>query len=327
MAEAAEAGNAARLAALLDATPRSAQAEAWKAKFDGLLADAILQGHIECARCLLERGADPSAPNQWGRLPLLAAARRPGNPRENGLLLLLAHKPNVLAAEKNGETALMHAASSPRDNASAVISALLPQSEPDAQNAQGQTALMLSVSNARHQPGLHELTAASNLWICDKSGKTALACAAEGSLFAGHKEPFNVIFRAMRNQMASSESDENPKNLHEFSLHAERTLAALFRAMPPVLGAGPVGAAEAVAIAKELLPFCSDAWIGNQIEDPDARAENRRGGEGMRALIHAHWEARAFAQQIKNQESMGEQSESQNDAREKTGFENPRRRL
>ena len=68
--EAARAGDAAMLAALLDA---GVEVEVRNENGDGLLMLASYHGHVEATRFLLERGADPNVLNARGQAPLAGA--------------------------------------------------------------------------------------------------------------------------------------------------------------------------------------------------------------------------------------------------------------
>lgn len=62
-----------------------------------------LHGHTECARYLLEQGADINCQDEDGHTPLIAAAKN----GEIGVIeLLIMHKADLTLYDNNGNTAL-----------------------------------------------------------------------------------------------------------------------------------------------------------------------------------------------------------------------------
>ena len=109
---------------------------------------AMLNNYTELARWLLERGANPNAPDGKGEAPLHAAAifdRRPGCPMTR---LLLAHGADVGARDPQGETPLHRAAF----HGHTALAALLLSHGADIQagDGRGETPLHLACAPTAH---------------------------------------------------------------------------------------------------------------------------------------------------------------------------------
>jgi len=177
--------------------PAAKDDDGWTA----LLAAAV-RGDVECLRLLIPV-SDANAANQQGSTPLMECAMRG---RTEAARLLLPHS-DVSLVDGDGKTAFMHAISGRNDEcvelfesaalnsldgegrtplmraamecSRAVGLALLPRSNPNAVDRDGNTALMLSLLHAPNEEFALKLSKVTNPKIINHNGDTALALAGD----------------------------------------------------------------------------------------------------------------------------------------------------
>jgi ankyrin repeat protein len=139
------------------------------------LMNAVKNGHSNVVKTLLEKGgAAASIPDDQGRTPLMESIKR-GDGRS--VKELLKHNPGFDIQDENGKTALMEAIDKGNP---AVIRALTKRSDPDLQNKDGDTALMLLlrkgfVGTPADPVAIGDMIGRSqNLDIQSNAGRTAL---------------------------------------------------------------------------------------------------------------------------------------------------------
>ena len=145
---------------------------------------------------LLDKGANVNIADKNGVTPLMAASQLGG-----AVSLLLDHKADANAVDKADATPLMYAMNNPGENTAAQL--LAHGAKINARNIGGKTALMLAITNARHDPirlygedlnkkaetetaSYHELIrflidSHSDIRARDKSGNTPLSLARAGT--------------------------------------------------------------------------------------------------------------------------------------------------
>lgn len=139
------------------------------------LMEAVKAGRVAIARRLLAAGADANAVHRTGDLPLLMAARQrsyrtpTAEPNAELVQLLLDHGADANATDRWKETALMHA------NTVAKVKLLVAKSaELEAQDAEGETALIKAASRGDTAVVGALLETGANVNAKDNKGATAL---------------------------------------------------------------------------------------------------------------------------------------------------------
>jgi ankyrin repeat protein len=144
-------------------------------KINEKLGDLALYGKTNRVKQLLAEGADPNAITKNGKTPLIYAAMY-GHKATITELLNAGADPNLGGEQEyeEGQTALMQIASSFFiDNRAALIKFLIDRgADPNIQDAQGQTALMIAGENADAVKALLDCGADPDLR--DKDGNTAM---------------------------------------------------------------------------------------------------------------------------------------------------------
>jgi ankyrin repeat protein len=144
-------------------------------KLNEKLGDAALYGKTNQVQRFLTAGADPNAITESGKTPLMYAAMY-GHKGAIEALLNAGADPNVAGDEdgEEGQTALMCIASSFfASNRAEVIRLLVDRgANPDQQDDQGQTALMIAGENADSVKAL--LDAGANPDLRDSEGNSAM---------------------------------------------------------------------------------------------------------------------------------------------------------
>jgi ankyrin repeat protein len=144
-------------------------------KLNEKLGDAALYGKTNQVQRFLTAGADPNAITESGKTPLMYAAMY-GHKGAIEALLNAGADPNVAGDEdgEEGQTALMCIASSFfASNRAEVIRLLVDRgADPDQQDDQGQTALMIAGENADSVKAL--LDAGANPDLRDAEGNSAM---------------------------------------------------------------------------------------------------------------------------------------------------------
>lgn len=155
---------------------------------------AFDKGYLHSAWALLHKGADPNTTNGKGQTPLMVYAEK-WDPNAGHLEPFLQRGVPINARDKEGKTALMIAAASPRDHALGVgaVSHLVAKgADINLQDELGRTALMYAAEHGRLQIVKLLLDKNPVIDARDKAGKTALMLALEH----GH---FNVADLLVKN--------------------------------------------------------------------------------------------------------------------------------
>ena len=180
--------------------PAARDRDGWTA-----LMGAALHGNAACVSILLP-AIDANAACHRGRTPLMEAASKG---RAESVKLLLEHSDATLVDE-DGKTALMHAVAGNSQecvelfdlrsagldaqgrtllmraamaDANRSVSGLLPSSDPNAVDPDGNTALLLGLLHGASEPLLMELAKATDAQISNKAGDTAYALASGRKLW------------------------------------------------------------------------------------------------------------------------------------------------
>lgn len=121
---------------------------------------------------LLKRGANPNARDEEGRTPLMLSCTL-GWSHEDWVLAIIDAGADIHAADKQGKTCLMHAASHMLEEV--ILRLVLLGVDVDVQDEQGMTALMYSfVDNVEIDHCLLIAGNCKNINITDHQGRTAL---------------------------------------------------------------------------------------------------------------------------------------------------------
>jgi len=147
---------------------------------------AIAAGNYEVVELLMENKADANAKNSDnGLTPLMLAAGNNARLSEDGAVritkLLIAHKANLNARDKQGRTALMYAATKGRAAVAGLLIGSEARHKADAnlKDMKGRTALMEAASDGKAEILQLLLTYGKvNIDTKDKQGRTALMEAA-----------------------------------------------------------------------------------------------------------------------------------------------------
>ena len=138
---------------------------------EGPVSWAVRGGDSECLRLLLAAGAPGDLPDLVGATPLMRAAEQDRAPMVN---MLLTHGADARKTGPMGRDALMVAAS---DAGLGTIEALLPLSNPCAQDEHGHTALMIAARSG-NDAAIIALSRHGDSWTCNHQGLMALDLAA-----------------------------------------------------------------------------------------------------------------------------------------------------
>lgn len=189
---------------------------------------AMLNNYTELARRLLERGANPNAPDGKGEAPLHAAAifdRRAGCPMTR---LLLAHGADVRARNPQGETPLHRAAF----HGHTVLAALLLSHGADiqARAGRGESPLHLACAPTPHLDMIHLLIErGADLNAEDQIGAAPL----HEAILIGSTEAVRALLEAGARLDATNRSGYTP--LHYAAIFGRAAIAAeLIRRGAPV---------------------------------------------------------------------------------------------
>ena len=189
---------------------------------------AMLNNYTELARWLLQRGANPNAPDGKGEAPLHAAAifdRGPGCPMAR---LLLAHGADVRARDPQGETPLHRAAF---HGHTALAGLLLSHgADTQARDGRGETPLHLACAPTAHLDMIHLLIErGADLNAEDQIGAAPL----HEAILIGSTEAVRALLEAGARLDATNRSGYTP--LHYAAIFGRAVIAAeLIRRGAPV---------------------------------------------------------------------------------------------
>ncbi|XP_018318975.1 uncharacterized protein LOC108732588 isoform X2 [Agrilus planipennis] len=140
---------------------------------------AALHGHTECAKYLLEKGAEINYQDAEGRTPLIAAAQ---NGQTHVIDVLISYKADVTLYDNNGNTALHLACLKKHSHAALLLlEHINDQDVINMINNDRKTALHLSARNGLVEVTRQLIDKGASVLVVDSSGMTPALCCAPNS--------------------------------------------------------------------------------------------------------------------------------------------------